>query len=149
MQGYWHLPEATAETFFGDWLRTGDLGYIDVDGYVFMVDRKKDMVIVNGMNVYPRMVEEVLFKHPDIVEAAVVGEPNVSHGEIVVAHVVPREDSELDGAAVKRWCRDHLGRHEVPRKVVLRQTLPKNATGKVLKRELRKEGELERGVDSR
>jgi long-chain acyl-CoA synthetase len=67
----------------------------------------------------------------------------------VVAHVVPREDSELDGAAVKQWCRDHLGRHEVPRKVVLRQTLPKNATGKVLKRELRKEGELERGVDSR
>ena len=149
MQGYWQLPEASAEAFFGDWLRTGDLGYIDADGYVFMVDRKKDLVIVNGMNVYPRMVEEVLFKHPDVVEAAVVGEPNVSHGEIVVAHVVPREDSGLDGAAVKQWCRDHLGRHEVPRKVVLRQALPKNATGKVLKRELRMEGELERGVDPR
>jgi len=149
MQGYWHLPEATAETFFGDWLRTGDLGYIDADGYVFMVDRKKDMVIVNGMNVYPRMVEEALFRHPDIAEAAVVGEPHPSHGEIVVAHVVAREGASLDSAALRAWCRERLGRHEVPRKVVLRDALPKNATGKVLKRELRKEGELERGIDSR
>ena len=149
MKGYWHLPEATAETFFGDWVRTGDLGYIDADGYVFMVDRKKDMIIVNGMNVYPRMVEEVLFQHPDVLEAAVVGEPHESHGEIPVAHVVLREGATLDAAAVRAWCREHLGRHEVPRKVVLRESLPKNATGKVLKRELRKEGELERGVDSR
>jgi long-chain acyl-CoA synthetase len=149
MQGYWHLPEATAESFFGDWVRTGDLGYIDADGYVFMVDRKKDMIIVNGMNVYPRMVEEVLFRHPDIAEAAVVGEPHASHGEIVVAHLVPREGAVLDAAAVKAWCRDNLGRHEQPRKVILRDALPKNATGKVLKRELRTQGELERGVDSR
>ena len=96
MQGYWRLPEATAETFAGDWLRTGDLGYIDDDGYIFMVDRKKDMVIVNGMNVYPRMVEEVLYRHPGILEAAVVGEPHASHGEIVVAHVVAREGVKLD-----------------------------------------------------
>jgi long-chain acyl-CoA synthetase len=149
MKGYWNLPEATAETFFGDWVRTGDLGYIDADGYVFMVDRKKDMIIVNGMNVYPRIIEEALFRHPDVVEAAVVGEPHASHGEIVVAHVVAREDSGLDAAAVKGWCRDQLGRHELPRKVILRDSLPKNATGKVLKRELRKEGELERGIDSR
>jgi long-chain acyl-CoA synthetase len=149
MKGYWNLPEATAESFFGDWLRTGDLGYIDADGYVFMVDRKKDMIIVNGMNVYPRIIEEALFRHPDVAEAAVVGEPHASHGEIVVAHVVPREGSGLDAAAVKAWCRDELGRHELPRKVILRDGLPKNATGKVLKRELRKEGELERGVDSR
>lgn len=148
MKGYWNLPQATAETFFGDWVRTGDLGYIDADGYVFMVDRKKDMVIVNGMNVYPRMVEEALFQHPDILEAAVVGEPHASHGEIVVAHVVPREGASLDAAVVKQWCRERLGRHEVPRKVVLRDTLPKNATGKVLKRELRREGEIERGIDS-
>lgn len=146
MKGYWHMPEATAETFFGDWVRTGDLGYIDADGYIFMVDRKKDMVIVNGMNVYPRMVEEVLFQHPDIQDAAVVGEPHPSHGETVVAHIVVRDDASLTVAEVKSWCREHLGRHEVPRKVVLRESLPKNATGKVLKRELRKEGEVERGV---
>ena len=147
MQGYWNLAEATAEAFFGDWLRTGDLGYRDSDGYFFMVDRIKDMIIVNGMNVYPRMVEEVLYRHPGILEAAVVGEPHPSHGEIVVAHVVPREDVSLEATEVRNWCRAHLGQHQWPRKVILRDSLPKNATGKILKRELRREGELERGVD--
>ena len=147
MRGYWRLPEATAEAFFGDWLRTGDLGYKDADGYLFMVDRKKDMVIVNGMNVYPRMVEEVLYAHPDIVEAAVVGEPHPSHGEIVVAYVVIRPGSGLDAAGIKAYCRDNLGPHQRPRKVLLREALPKNATGKILKRELRRQGELERGID--
>ncbi len=147
MKGYWHRPEATAEAFFGDWFRTGDLGYRDADGYFFMVDRIKDLIIVNGMNVYPRMVEEVLYRHPDILEAAVVGEPHPSHGEIVVAHVVPREGAVLDASQVRAWCREHLGPHQVPRKVILRDALPKNATGKILKRELRRAGEIERGVD--
>ena len=147
MRGYWHLPEATAESFFGDWFRTGDLGYRDSDGYFFMVDRIKDMIIVNGMNVYPRMVEEVLYQHPDVIEAAVVGEPHPSHGEIVVAHLVPRPDSGLDGAALRAWCRERLGPHQVPRRFILREALPKNATGKILKRELRRQGEIERGVD--
>lgn len=146
MPGYWENPQATAEVFFGDWLRTGDLGYRDRDGYFFMVDRIKDMIIVNGMNVYPRMVEEVLYQHPAVLEAAVVGESHPSHGEIVVAHVVPREDSGLEGAALRTWCRARLGPHQVPRKVILRDTLPKNATGKILKRALRREGEIERGV---
>jgi long-chain acyl-CoA synthetase len=149
MKGYWGLPEATAESFFGEWVRTGDLGYVDAEGYVFLVDRKKDMIIVNGMNVYPRMIEEVLYRLPGVAEAAVVGEPHESHGEIPVAHVVPAEGAGLDAAAVRAWCRDHLGTHEVPRRVLFRSTLPKNAAGKVLKRELRREGELERGVDHR
>jgi len=148
MQGYWNLPQATAETFSGDWLRTGDLGYIDADGYIFMVDRKKDMVIVNGMNVYPRMVEEVLYQHPDILEAAVVGEPHGSHGEIVVAHVVAREGVELDDRGLKSFCREQLGQHQMPRRFVMHEGLPKNATGKILKRELRREGEIERGIDA-
>lgn len=147
MKGYWNQPEATAEVFFGDWLRTGDLGYRDADGYFFMVDRIKDMIIVNGMNVYPRMVEEVLYRHPDVQEAAVVGEPHASHGEIVVAHVVAREGSDLDASGVKAWCREHLGQHQLPRKVILSGGLPKNAAGKILKRELRRQGEIERGVD--
>ncbi len=146
MKGYWNRPEATAESFFGEWFRTGDLGYRDADGWFFMVDRIKDLIIVNGMNVYPRMVEEVLYRHPDIVEAAVVGEPHPSHGEIVVAHVVPREGAALDVGTVRDWCREHLGPHQVPRKVVIREALPKNATGKILKRELRRAGEIERGV---
>lgn len=148
MKGYWNQPEATAETFCGDWLRTGDLGYIDADGYIFMVDRKKDMVIVNGMNVYPRMVEEVLYQHPGILEAAVVGEPHGSHGEIVVAHVVAREGTALDDRALKAFCREQLGQHQMPRRFVVHQSLPKNATGKILKRELRRAGEIERGIDA-
>jgi long-chain acyl-CoA synthetase len=149
MKGYWGLPEATAESFFGDWVRTGDLGYVDADGYVFLVDRKKDMIIVNGMNVYPRMVEEVLYRLPGVAEAAVVGEPHESHGEIPVAHVVVAEGASLDAATVRAWCREHLGQHEVPRRVQFRSALPRNAAGKVLKRELRREGEIERGVDHR
>ncbi|MCW8907810.1 MAG: long-chain fatty acid--CoA ligase [Sedimenticola sp.] len=149
MKGYWNLPEATAESFFGEWVRTGDLGYKDSDGYIYIVDRKKDMIIVNGMNVYPRMVEELLYSHPAIQEAAVVGEPSDLHGEIPVAHVVLKEGETLSSAQIKTFCRDNLGRHEVPRKIELRAALPKNAAGKILKRELRKAGELERGVDSR
>lgn len=149
MKGYWNQPEATAESFFGEWVRTGDLGYKDVDGYVYIVDRKKDMIIVNGMNVYPRVVEELLYSHPEILEAAVVGEPSELHGEIPVAYVVLQEGGRLTPAAIRGYCRDNLGRHEVPRKVELRAGLPKNAAGKILKRELRKGGELERGIDSR
>lgn len=149
MKGYWNLPLATAETFFGTWLRTGDLGYLDDDGYIFMVDRKKDMIIVNGMNVYPRMIEEVLYRHPSIIDAAVVGEPHDSHGEIVVAHIVVDENESVSDIQVKAFCKEHLGQHQLPRKIIMRESLPKNATGKILKRELRKEGEIERGVDSR
>jgi long-chain acyl-CoA synthetase len=149
MKGYWNLPEATAESFFGEWVRTGDLGYKDEDGYLYIVDRKKDMIIVNGMNVYPRMIEELLYTHPAILEAAVVGEPSELHGEIPVAHVVLKEEITFSAADIRAFCRENLGRHEVPRKVELATALPKNAAGKILKRELRKSGELERGIDSR
>jgi len=149
MKGYWNQPDATAESFFGEWLRTGDLGYKDGDGYLFIVDRKKEMIIVNGMNVYPRIIEEVLHRYPGLAEAAVVGEPHELHGEIPVAYVVALPGATLDGAEIRAFCRDRLGRHEVPRKVVVRGPLPRNAAGKLLKRELRKDGELERGIDSR
>jgi long-chain acyl-CoA synthetase len=147
MKGYLNLPGADAESFFGEWFRTGDLGYRDSDGYFFLIDRRKDMIIVNGMNVYPRVVEEALYRHPDVAEAAVVGEPHPTHGEIPVAHLVAKPDRTLDPSAVRAWCRQRLGQHEVPRKVILRSALPKNATGKILKRELRRQGELERGID--
>jgi len=148
MKGYWRLPEATAEVRFGEWLRTGDLGYKDVDGYVFIVDRKKDMIIVNGMNVYPRMIEERLYRHPRLLEAAVVGEPDRVHGEVPVAYVVPVEGETVSTAELKAFCREGLGRHEIPRRVVICDQLPKNAAGKILKRELRRDGELERGIDA-
>ena len=149
MKGYWNLPAETAEAFFGEWFRTGDLGTEDDDGYFCIVDRKKDMIIVNGMNVYPRIVEEVLYKHPAVREAAVIGEPDELHGEIPVACIALRDGTSLTAAEVRAYCRENLGRHEVPKKVFFMPELPKNAAGKIMKRELRKHGELERGVDSR
>ncbi len=149
MKGYWNHPEETKASFFGSWFRTGDLGTEDADGYFTIVDRKKDMIIVNGMNVYPRIVEECLYKHPSIREAAVVGEPDELHGEVPVAFVTLKEGTQLTPAEVRAYCRDNLGRHEVPRKAFILADLPKSAAGKILKRELRKHGELERGVDSR
>lgn len=147
MKGYWNRPEETAESFFDDWFRTGDLGYEDEDGYFFIVDRKKDMLIVNGMNVYPRVVEEVLYQMPGIREAAVVGEPSKLHGEIPVAYLAADPDADLDATAARVFCRERLGRYQVPKKFHFLEQLPKNAAGKILKRELRRSGELERGVD--
>jgi long-chain acyl-CoA synthetase len=149
MQGYWRQPEETDKSFFDDWFRTGDLGYRDADGYFFLVDRIKDLIITNGMNVYPRVIEEGLYRHPAVADAAVVGEPHALHGEIPVAYVVPKAGVSADPRELRDWCKEHLGRHEIPRRVVLRESLPRNAAGKVLKRELRLHGELERGVDSR
>jgi len=149
MKGYWGLPEDTRAAFFGEWFRTGDLGTRDADGYFAIVDRKKDMVIVNGMNVYPRIVEECLYQFPPIREAAVIGEPDERHGEIPVAYVALKPDAATTPAAIRAFCRENLGRHEIPRKVFIVPELPKNAAGKIMKRELRKHGELERGIDSR
>lgn len=146
MKGYWGLPEATAESFLEDWFLTGDLGQEDADGYFSIVDRKKDLIIVNGMNVYPRIIEDALHRLHGVREAAVVGELHELHGEIPVAFVALHEDSAMTAGDVRNWCKEQLGRHEVPRKVVLLPELPKNATGKILKRELRKHGEVERGV---
>lgn len=147
MKGYWQLPEDTAEAFFGDWFRTGDLGSEDDDGFFYIVDRKKDMIIVNGMNVYPRMIEELLYKHPDVMEAAVVGEPNKLHGEVPIAYVALKDGAAEDAIALRNYCRDNLGRHQIPKQVVILPELPKNATGKIVKRTLRRQGEIERGID--
>jgi long-chain acyl-CoA synthetase len=149
MRGYWNLPDETKASFHGDWLRTGDLGWRDADGWFYLVDRIKDLIISNGMNVYPRVIEEVLARHPGVAEAAVVGEPHRLHGEIPVAYVTHAPDHpDLDLAALKDWCRPQLGRHELPRRIELVGALPKNAAGKILKRELRRSGEHERGVDA-
>ena len=148
MRGYWNLPEETAQSFFGDWFRTGDLGWRDTDGWFYLVDRIKDLIISNGINVYPRVIEEVLVRHPSVAEAAVVGQPHRIHGEIPIAYVTARPDQRLDAAVLKAWCREHLGSHEIPRRVEVVDALPKNAAGKTLKRELRRAGEVERGVDA-
>ncbi len=146
MKGYFNLPEATRDAFFGDWFRTGDLGMRDAEGYFYLVDRIKDLIIVNGMNVYPRVIEEVLYAHPAVAEAAVVGDPDPRHGEIPVAHIALRPEASTSVAEIRDWCRERLGRHEIPRRVEIHAVLPKNAAGKILKRELRATGEYERGV---
>ncbi|WP_295389190.1 long-chain fatty acid--CoA ligase [uncultured Thiodictyon sp.] len=146
MKGYFNLPEETAAAFFGDWFRTGDLGTRDTDGYFYLVDRIKDLIIVNGMNVYPRVIEEVLYAHPGVMEVAVVGDPDSRHGEVPVAHLVLKPEVALSVAQLRDWCRGRLGRHELPRRYVIHEALPRNAAGKVLKRELRRTGEVERGV---
>lgn len=146
MRGYLNQPDATRESFFGDWFRTGDLGYCDEDGYFYLVDRLKDLIITNGMNVYPRVIEEVLYRHPDVAEAAVVGDPDARHGEVPIAHVALRSGAGTASAELRAWCREHLGQHEVPRRLVIHASLPKNAAGKILKRELRRNGEHERGI---
>ncbi len=134
MKGYLNRPEETREAFFGEWFRTGDLGYVDEDGYFFIVDRKKDMLIVNGMNVYPRMVEEVLYRHPAVAEVAVVAEPHRLHGEVPRAVIVLKEGVQATKADIRAFCRKHLGRHEVPRVIEFVPSLPKTPTGKINKR---------------
>lgn len=149
MKGYWKRPEETAAAFLGEWFRTGDLGTEDEDGYFAIVDRKKDLIIVNGMNVYPRMIEEALYEVDGVREAAVLGEPSRLHGEIPVAYVSLKEGAETTDSDLRSFCVERLGRHQVPKRFHIIPDLPKNATGKIMKRELRKDGEQERGVEHR
>jgi len=137
MKGYYKRPAETAEAMRGGWFHTGDLGRIDADGYLAIVDRKKDMIIRGGFNVYPREIEEVLMRHPGVSICAVVGVPDERLGEEVKAFVVPAEGADVTEAALVEWCRRELAAYKVPRLVEFRDSLPMTATGKVLKRALR------------
>lgn len=148
MKGYLNRPEETAEAFFGDWYRTGDVGYQDEDGYFYIVDRKKELIIVNGMNVYPRMVEEVLYRHSAIAEVAVVPEPNRLHGEVPRAVIALKPDMTATKEEIIRLCKENLGPHQMPRIIEFVSELPKTPTGKILKRALVRKGEVERGIDT-
>lgn len=136
MKGYLNLPEDTAAALRGGWLYTGDVAYMDEDGYVFIVDRKKDMILVGGYNVYPREVEEVLYTHPLVVEAAVIGAPDENFGERVQAYVV-RKDESLTDNELREHCRKDLARYKVPVDIIFVEELPKNTTGKILRRALK------------
>ena len=137
MVGYHNEPEATAEAMRGGWFHTGDMGRVDEDGYIYIVDRKKDMLICSGMNVYPREVEEVLYQHSAVAEAAVVGMPDELRGEVPIAFVALAEGEEATEKELILFCRERLARFKVPRKIEIRDRLPKSGTGKVLKRDLR------------
>jgi len=137
MMGYWNQPEESAKTMRNDWLLTGDIGYRDADGYYYITDRKKDMLLVNGINVYPREIEEVLYQYPGVKEAAVIGKPDARKGEQPVAFVAASDGSVLEEKALQRFVKERLADYKVPRKVVLMPALPRNATGKILKIALR------------
>ena len=137
--GYWGRPQATDEAVRGGWFHTGDLARVDEEGFYTLVDRKKDMVITGGENVYPIEVEQVIFEHPEVLEAAVTGAPDDTWGEMVVATVVRRTESTISEDELITWTRERIATFKAPKRLTFVDALPRNATGKVLKRELRKQ----------
>jgi long-chain acyl-CoA synthetase len=136
MKGYYKMPEETAAAIRDSWLYTGDLARMDEDGYFYIVDRKKDLIIVGGFNVYPREVEEVLYNHPDVVEAAVLGVPDSNLGEAVKCYVVSKNPNTTEEQLLE-YCREHLAKYKVPASIDFLEELPKNTTGKILRRALK------------
>ena len=137
MKGYLNQPEATAETLRGGWLHTGDLARTDKEAYIYIVDRKKDMIIRGGYNVYPREVEEIFYTHPDVVEAAVVGVPHPDLGEEVAAAVVLRQGTRTTTEELRQFVKERVAPYKYPRRIRLVKELPKSQTGKVLRKILK------------
>ncbi len=137
MTGYWRDPEATAAVLRGGWLHTGDIGSIDEDGFLTLLDRSKDMIISGGTNIYPREIEEVLLRHEGVREISVVGRPHKDWGEEVVAFVVRAEGSKVAAQTLDKLCLEHIARFKRPKEYIFEASLPKNNYGKVMKRDLR------------
>jgi len=138
MRGYWNKPESDAEVFMNGYLRTGDVGVIDEDGYIRVVDRIKDMIAVGGFKVFPSQIEAVLYRHPAVREALVIGIPDSYRGECPKAFVTlkPEAAEEIDGVALKAWLNPQLGKHERVEMVEIRESLPKTLVGKLSRKEL-------------
>jgi long-chain acyl-CoA synthetase len=138
MRGYWNRPDETEKVMFGDWLRTGDIGRMDENGFVFIEDRKKDMILVSGFNVYPNEVESVVAAHPGVLEVAAVAQADENSGEVVALFVV-KKDPNLTAEALIAFCRKELTGYKIPKHVYFRTELPKTNVGKILRRALRDE----------
>jgi long-chain acyl-CoA synthetase len=136
LKGYYKNPDATATAFRNGWFHTGDIGYRDSEGFYFIVDRKSDMIIRGGENIYPREIDEVLYQHPAVAAAAVVGVPDELYGEDVAAFVVLRDDASITEDELKEFCRQQLADYKCPKTVRFVKEIPKGPTGKLLKREL-------------
>jgi long-chain acyl-CoA synthetase len=139
MRGYWRKPEETDDVLRQGWLYTGDIARMDEEGYFYIVDRKKDMIIAGGYNIYPREVEEVLCEHPEINEGVVIGVPDEYRGETVKAFIVLKRGSKAGAEDIIAWCRERLAPYKIPRQFQFRESLPKSAVGKYLRRELRRQ----------
>jgi len=137
MRGYLNRPEATAETITDRWLHTGDIATMDEDGYFCIIDRKKDLVISGGYNIYPRDIEEVYFEHPKVIEASAIGIPHPSRGEMVKVFIVLKEGEAATEQEMIDYCADKLAKYKWPTEIEFRKELPKTNLGKVLKKELR------------
>lgn len=142
MKGYWKRPEETAQVFVDGWFLTGDLGYMDEEGFFYVVDRKKDVIIAGGFNIYPREIEEVLYEHEAVKECVVAGVPDPYRGETVKAYIVLKEGKTVTEKELERYCRQHLAAYKVPRIYEFRDSLPKTAVGKVLRRILVEEEKM-------
>jgi long-chain acyl-CoA synthetase len=139
MLGYWNRPKETAWTLRDGWLHTEDLAYRDEEGWIFIVDRLKDMIISSGENVYPREVEEVLMAHPDIKEAAVVGIPDKLRGQAICAYIVPEDGGVKDKRMIRKYLLSRIAAYKVPKEFIFCDQLPRNNTGKILKKVLREQ----------
>jgi acyl-CoA synthetase (AMP-forming)/AMP-acid ligase II len=137
-KGYWNNAAATEELIRDGWLYTGDIGYFDEAGYLFLTDRKKDVIITGGSNVYPREVEEVLYRHPAVQEACVVGEPDKRWGERITAAIVRRVGEEISEISIADWCKSQIASYKKPSRVVFLESLPKSSVGKILRREVQR-----------
>ena len=144
MKGYWNREEETAKTLQDDWLNTGDIAKMDSEGYFYIMDRQKDMIIAGGFNIYPREVEEVLYDHLKVQEAAVIGVPDSYRGETVKAFIVPKPGEEITEAEMNTYCREKLANYKVPRIYEFREELPKSSVGKILRRVLVEEEKKKR-----
>jgi long-chain acyl-CoA synthetase len=142
-QGYWDKPDETTKTLRDGWLLTGDIAVMSEDGYFSIVDRAKDMIIVGGLKVFPRQVEDVLFEHPKVLEAAVVGVPDAQRGERVQAFIVLKPGEQATAEDLTAFCRERLASYKIPRVIEFREALPKTTIGKVLRRQLRDEAVAE------
>jgi acyl-CoA synthetase (AMP-forming)/AMP-acid ligase II len=145
---YFNNPDANAALYSGEWLHTGDLGKLDADGYLYFVDRKKDLIKTGGENVYPQEVEAVLSQHPAVTEVTVIGISDPSWGQAVTAVIVARPNMEVSLKELRAWCEGKLGGYKIPKAIEVVDRLPRNETGKVLKRELRDRFQARTGVDS-
>ncbi len=137
MQGYYNRPEETANALRDGWLYSGDIGFLDEDGHLTIIDRKKDMIVAGGYNIYPKEIDEVLYEHPKIVETCAVGVPDEYRGETVKAFVVIKPGESLTEEEVIDYCRERLAAYKVPKQIEFLPSLPKSAVGKILRRELR------------
>jgi long-chain acyl-CoA synthetase len=139
MAGYFNLPEESSRALKNGWLHTGDLAYMDTEGYIYIVDRLKDMIIANGENIYPREIEELLYAYPGIIDAAVVGVPDKLRGQAAQAYIVLESGHMLDKKSIREYLQNNLAAYKIPRDFLQVESLPKNQTGKILKRVLRNE----------